>query len=72
MHSIYYLLAENGEVFKVVVPPFGKDYVGVSSKIEDVYNIQFALDKEKHPLNQSPTVICFLGVLPPEFDSEIL
>lgn len=31
--SVYYLLAENGEIFKVVVPPFGKDYVGVSSKI---------------------------------------
>lgn len=39
MPMIYYLLAENGELFKVVVPPFGKEQAGISSKIEEVYNI---------------------------------
>lgn len=31
--ALYYLLAENGELFKVFVPPFGKEQVGISSKI---------------------------------------
>jgi len=53
----------------VVVPPFSKDYIGASSKIEEVYNIEFSVDKEKHPFNQSPNVIAFLDILPTQFDS---
>ena len=36
-----------------------------------MYNIELVVDKERHPLNQGPTVIGFLDVLATEFDSEI-
>ncbi len=36
-----------------------------------MYNIEFVVDKEKHPVNQKPIVIGFLDVLPTKFDTEI-
>ena len=43
-----------------------------SGRIEKSYNIERTQDIEMHPLNQTPTVIGFLGIVPPEYDSEII
>ena len=42
-----------------------------SGKIEEAYAIHRAKDVEFHQLNQMPSIIKFLPIVPPKFDSEI-
>lgn len=44
----------------------------LSSIIEHFYNVNLTHDIENHPLNQLPTLMKFLMVIPAEFDSEII
>jgi hypothetical protein len=55
---------ENGEMFRLRIE-------NGSGKIEESYLIERAKDVELHQLNQTPTVIKFMGIAPPQFDSEI-
>ena len=45
---------------------------GLSSIIEHYYSVNLTHDIENHPLNQLPTLIKFLNIIPAEFDSEII
>ena len=59
------MLVENGQLFRLRLE-------NKSGKIEKSYNIDKSQDVEMHSLNQAPTHIKFLRLVPPEYDSEII
>ena len=59
------MLTETGKIFKIRMS-------GLSSIIEHSYSVNLTHDIENHPLNQLPTLIKFLKIIPAEFDSEII
>lgn len=57
MKNQYFLLEERGKIYKVRMD-------GLSSIIEYEYNVNLTHDIENHPLNQFPTLIKFLLIIP--------
>lgn len=61
----FYFLVESGEVYKSRIE-------ANSGKIESSYHIDKLMDEEQHQLNQTASIIKFLRIVPPCFDSEII
>lgn len=61
----FYFLVESGEVYKSRIE-------ANSGKIESSYHIDKLIDEEQHQLNQTASIIKFLRIVPPAFDSEII
>jgi hypothetical protein len=51
---------------------FSSEMVGNAGKIDRHYILSKSLDSERHPINQSPNYICFLTIVPPQIDTEIM